>query len=258
MLIVLLRCHTMPTPRLCTAAVCAVLVTSLAGVGAGSAAADPDPAAGTAAKTPPKVLTSSGMYGKRYCEYLVVKGQVPDLTGTVWNTYGLNTCPKALWEASDAKRIAAEQGALTVLLNGPRFWLIDRVKLTNPGPIHDFFGLRMREATAFQVPIHDGVPGQPPYGEVTVNRHTSFIWSRKHRVQELLAPGGRIYTMQAYSHIVDETLRLGDLPALGSRLKLPDGWRFRVRTLKKDLVLRTTTKATIVQDELQNTYQRSR
>jgi len=248
----------MPTARLCTAAVCAALAAGLAGAGASPAAAGPGPGPATAAKAPPKVLTSTGMYGKRYCEYLVVKGRLPDLTGTVWNTYGLNTCPKALWEASDAKRIAAEQGALTVLLNGPRFWLIDRVKLTNPGPIHDFFGLRMREATAFQVPIHDGVPSQPPYGEVTVNRHTSFVWSRKHKVQELLAPDGRIYTMQAYSHIVDTTLRLGDLPELGSRLRLPAGWRFRVRTLKKDLVLKTTTAATVIQDELQNTYQRSR
>lgn len=223
-----------------------LLVALLAGAGQAAAAAKPT------------VLSSTGMYGDRYCEYLVVKGQMPNLTGTVWNTYGLNDCPTKLWEASDATKIAAEQGALTVLLNGPRFWLIDRVKLTDPGPIHDFFGLKMREATAFQVPINNGVPSQPPYGEVTVNRHTSFIWSTKHKVQELLAPNGRVYTMQAYSHIVDETLRLRDLPKLGSRLKLPDGWRFRVRTLKHDLVLKTTTAATIVQDELQNTYQRSR
>jgi hypothetical protein len=61
--------------------------------------------------------------------------------------------------------------------------------------------------------------------------------------------------MQAYSHIVENGLTLDSLPALGDRLHLPPGWRYRVRTPDQDLALRTVTgEAHVLQDELQNTY----
>jgi hypothetical protein len=45
------------------------------------------------------------------------------------------------------------------------------------------------------------------------------------------------------------------LPTLGERLDLPDGWTFRSRVLDDELVVDTTaTIATIIQDELENTY----
>ena len=50
---------------------------------------------------------------------------------------------------------------------------------------------------------------------------------------------------------------LGRVGQVGERLALPDGWTFTVRTLDRDLdLLSTDGVATIVQDELQNTYQR--
>jgi hypothetical protein len=67
-----------------------------------------------------------------------------------------------------------------------------------------------------------------------------------------------VYLMQAYSQIVDPTLTLGALRTLGSRLKLPAGWSYRTRKLRHDRSLRTAGDATIVQDELMNTYQLER
>jgi hypothetical protein len=49
---------------------------------------------------------------------------------------------------------------------------------------------------------------------------------------------------------------VNDLPGLGSRLQLPAGWRYGTRTLRQDLVLAAHGSATVVQDELLNTYQR--
>ena len=46
-----------------------------------------------------------------------------------------------------------------------------------------------------------------------------------------------------------------DLPRLGERLHLPEGWAFRARTLDRDLVLDTVGLAHIVPDELENMYQ---
>jgi haloalkane dehalogenase len=211
-----------------------------------------------AAAAKEKVVSATGMYDKRYCEYLFVAGKLPDLTATVWNTYGLNDCPPELWEKSDAKKLAEQEGALSVLLNGPRYWLIESASLSNPGKVKSFNGLRMRKLTTVKVPIVNGAPSQAPYSEVTVNRKNVFTWGKGRVVYELLAPNRRVYVMQAYSQIVDTSLQRSQLAGLGSRLKPPEGWRYRARRLKRDLVLRTQGRATIIQDELQDTYQRER
>jgi hypothetical protein len=61
--------------------------------------------------------------------------------------------------------------------------------------------------------------------------------------------------MQSYSQIVDPKLTLAQLPSLGRRLHLPQGWRYQTRRLRCHLVLRARGKATVTQDELQDTYQ---
>jgi hypothetical protein len=60
----------------------------------------------------------------------------------------------------------------------------------------------------------------------------------------------------AYSQIGDPSLAYTDLVALGSRLKPPKGWQYRSRTLTADLIAQSGGEAHIIQDELQNTYQR--
>lgn len=203
-------------------------------------------------------IRTGGMYGDRYCEYLVVKGALPNLTGDIWNTYGLNACPDKLWKASDAGVLAADLGALAVRLNGPRYWLMERSSVTLAagfGEVRSFHGLRMRRIVTLQVPLVNGVPGQLPYAETTVNRRNTFTFGRDHSVYELVAPGGKVYVMQSYAQIVDPRLTLARLPSLGRRLKLPQGWRYRVRKLRKDLAVTAAGRATVVQDELSNTYQ---
>jgi hypothetical protein len=62
--------------------------------------------------------------------------------------------------------------------------------------------------------------------------------------------------MQSFSQMKDPTLAIDDLSSLGERIEPPAGWTFRVRTLAEDLeVLSSDGVATVVQDELQNTYQ---
>ena len=72
---------------------------------------------------------------------------------------------------------------------------------------------------------------------------------------ELVAPGGDTYVMQSYAQIKDPKLTIGKLGSLGRRLTLPAGWRYRTRKLKRPLVLTAKGSATVLQDELQNTYQ---
>ena len=60
--------------------------------------------------------------------------------------------------------------------------------------------------------------------------------------------------MKTYRDAYDQTYdKLKDLP--GRYNKLPEGYKFRVVTLEKDLILRPTEgTATVMQDEFENTY----
>ena len=226
------------------------------------------PAAAMAAKSPISVGNNPKMYNERYCEYLFVHttptATGAKLVGDVWNTFGLNKCPAAEWAATDKTALAALfPGTLVVKSNGPRYWLINNATITwdsridpRGGTVRQFPGLKMRFLTSVDVPLSAiAAGGITPYEETIVSRRTNFNWSRKYAIHELVSPAGKVYAMQAYSQIVDKTLKLKDLAGLGSKLALPAGWKFRTRKLKKDLTLRTKGATTVLQDELQNTYQ---
>ena len=199
--------------------------------------------------------TSSGtrLHDARYCEILEVRGSLPNVTATVWNTIGLNECPDADWRAFDATQLAQELGATAVVLNGPRHFLMDAASATT-GEVRSFHGMKMRKVAT--IPIRTaGELVQTAYTDRTIARNNNWSWKKGRRVFELVAPGGDTYVMQSYSQIRDPNLTLAQLPKLGKRLKLPAGWRYRSRTLKRPLDLVARGKATVLQDELQNTYQ---
>ena len=194
------------------------------------------------------------LHDARYCEILELKGAIPDARVVVWNTIGLNECPATKWNGFDADALAEELGDTLVVLNGPRHFLMDSAK-ARTGRVRSFHGLRMRRVAT--IPIDSAADlAQVPYTERTVDRDNTWHWKRGRLVYELLAPDGSNYVMQSYSQIVDPRLRIGDLRRLSDRLDLPTGWRYRVRRLKRPLTLRANGSATIIQDDLKNTYQR--
>jgi hypothetical protein len=195
----------------------------------------------------------TGLHDARYCEILVLRGTPPAATVTVWNTIGLNKCPAAKWRAFDAAALARELGATFVILNGPRHFLMDSATAATGG-VRSFHGLRMRKLATIAIRSTAELV-QTPYTDRTINRTNTWRWNEGRTVFELVAPGGDTYVMQSYSQIKDTTLRIGRLATLGRRLNLPPGWRYRTRKLEDELVLTAKGKATILQDELQNTYQ---
>jgi hypothetical protein len=62
--------------------------------------------------------------------------------------------------------------------------------------------------------------------------------------------------MHAYAQTKDPNLSIDDLASLGERLALPEGWAYVTPKLERDLTLTAQGSATVIQDELQNTYQR--
>ena len=200
---------------------------------------------------------SEDMFDARYCEILEVRGESPDLVVNVWNTFGLNGCPQRAWDAIDAPALADDLGAFAVVLNGPRHFVMDRARATPAGGVRSFRGIRMRHLATIDVGDIAGL-APLPFVERTINRRNTFIWNRGRRIYELIAPSGRRYVMQSYSLQGGTNLTVRKLAGLGRRLKLPAGWRFRTRRLTRALDLTVTRRATVVRDDMGNTYQRVR
>jgi haloalkane dehalogenase len=199
------------------------------------------------------------VHGARYGEVLLVTGRLNRIEASVYNTLGLNDCPDDLWQALDAEAIKKEYQARAVILNGPRYFLMDTIAIADPGTdIFDFGGLQMRRLATVPLRLKTVLGGlhRQPYTEQAVRRTTVYVYDRGREVYELVAPDGTAYVMQSYSLAVDPALTEAQLPTLGARLQLPDGWHYRVRRLEEEWSLRVDGEAILVQDELENSYQR--
>ena len=171
---------------------------------------------------------------------------------------GFNDCPPDAFAELDPTAIAAEQGALLAIKNGPRHWVLDAIEaqMRASAPTTKFGTLEMFLAATIE--LGSTLPEPGGYVERRVARDTVFEWSAGTPLHELHAPDGRAYVMQALSHAVDVAQTLESLPGLGDRLALPEGWTFTVRTQDRPLRLLSDADgvATVLQDELANTYQR--
>lgn len=193
--------------------------------------------------------------GTRYGEVLAVFLDGDEFTAHVYGTQLLNDCPPELWKTLVPETIAQELGALIVKLNGPRYWVLDGLG-SKSAPIEpvlrEFNGLLMRRIAVLELGRN---PVQVPYTIRKVDRRVIMFFDAGSPVYELVDPGGLVYVMQAYCTGVDLTLGEKDLAGLGGRLSLPEGWKFRTRTLNEELVVDTShSLATVLQDELENTY----
>jgi hypothetical protein len=199
-----------------------------------------------------------GVRNARYCEIIPIVRDGLHLTATVYNTLGLNDCPKKVWDSISEDDMKQRFDAVTVLLNGPRYFLMDSIEAsgaTEAGKKIDAGGLEFTERATIDVGLLDLL--HRPYREQTINRDTIYRFKAGLPVFMIEATDGSRYAMQAYSQSVDKTLNHDDLATLGARLKLPSGWRYTTTTPDQGLVLGAKGKATVVQDDFDNTYQNS-
>lgn len=193
--------------------------------------------------------------GLRYCEVLLGYLVDGEIRAEVWGTQGLNLCPAQSWDALDPESIQAEYGAAFIKMNGPRQFVMDAVSAeVSDAERRTFGGLETRLLAT--VVVDSGTASRAPYTEATVERSTAYAFWSGFESYELVSPEGAVYVMQAMSQIVDPDLEMADLRELGSRLALPEGWSYRVTRRITDLSLEVEGEAVIVQDELENTYQR--
>ena len=133
---------------------------------------------------------------------------------------------------------------------------MDSMHLPVAPDIHNLSELDSRWYMKVELPkgIRPG-SGSVSYKTVNAVRNSTMTFDKGKPVYILDDPTGTTWVMQAYSMIVDPKLTYDDLPNLGSKLKLPPGWKYRTKVLDQDLTIRAVNGvAHITQDELQNTY----
>jgi len=207
------------------------------------------------------------LMGTRYTEILLVFGDAvtKKFTAGVYNTIGLNganpagggdSSPAAILDKIDMKKVKEDNDALSSIKNGARLWTVDHIG-AKLGKERDFQGLKARWVMWFPIPdaIREGK--DLSYSIMTAHRDTSMSIDKGSRVYILDDPQGTSFVMKSASLIKDPNQKFEDLKDLGSRLKLPEGWKFRTLVLDQDLVFMTDNGSTnITQDEIGNTYDR--
>jgi hypothetical protein len=239
-------------------AVGAIGLVALAGCASDSSpTSGDDRSTSTSTSTSASAATRTGtdLRGKRYCEVLLLHPAPAGITADVYNTFPLNDCPEAQWEAMDPAALARENGMLAALLNGPRYWLMDTVEqdATGPQARKTFGGMEMIQRAT--VVVGNPIEASQPYRLNAVDRKAKFSFDRGQTVYELTTADGTKFVMQSWSQQVDPTLDESDLARLGPRLRLPAGWTYASRMLSSPLrVVTTTTTAKVLQDEFRNSY----
>ena len=213
----------------------------------------------TSTSLPPPPPEGPTLHGVRYCEFLTIEdADAEPVVAEVWNTLTLNDCPADAWAAIDLDEVATETAAQVAIANGPRYWVLDGIQpgeLSGSLEVRELSGIEMRSIAFVEAP--PGGADDNEYTEISVDRETTFTFLAGREVYELTGPDGSMYVMQSYSQQMAPDLTLADLPQLGDRLALPDSWTFTSRVLTEDLTVEDTDGvATVVQDELANTYQR--
>lgn len=197
--------------------------------------------------------------GNRYCEVIPIFWRGLLLEAEVYNTIGLNDCPVDRWNRLDGHQLAQRYGALRVRLNGPRYWLMNQIRAgadAGLARVVNFGGLQMRQRATIALNPLQMIRGERPFSPIRVQRNTVFIYRRGQMVYELISNRGEVFRMQSYTNTVDPELKERDLVRLGTRLMLPEGWRFRSRRLATDSALPARGEALVLQDSLQNSYQK--
>jgi hypothetical protein len=192
--------------------------------------------------------------GTRYCEIIVSDSW---FRCAVYTTEGLNNCPDNLWNAITKKDVKNATGASRAILEGPRYWAMDKIQTTPLIQVKEkkFKQLLTKKIAYVKITFQEIIAGTRPYYRHIVDLNNTFTYDAGKPVYELIDPKGRVFVMQSYKlHGAEKTA--GDLSKLAKQLNLPQGWQFKTGVLSQTKQLKTNNnKAVVLHDNLKNRYQ---
>src|SRR6185295_16334334 len=124
----------------------------------------------------------------RYCEVIPVTRKRATLTAWVYNTLGLNDCPAAEWSALTEEEVNEAYGSESANLNGPRYWVIDKLVAsgsTTTGKTFNFGGIEMSLRATVDTKVGTGTVGDEIYTPNQVQRDTVYTFNAGQPVYEL-------------------------------------------------------------------------
>jgi hypothetical protein len=196
----------------------------------------------------------------RYCEVIPSVQQGSTVTTDVYNTLGFNYCPPDKWNKLTEAEVNQEYGSQSAKLNGPRHWVIDSAQSlggnSSSTKTFTFGGIETGLKGVVTTQANQPTVGDQLYTPNQVSRDTVWTYKSGKPVFELTGPDGSVYVMQSYAQIGDKTLTYQQLPDLGSKLQLPTGWSYKSVTLTQTLNLNSNGLATVVNDNLYDSYQK--
>jgi hypothetical protein len=197
----------------------------------------------------------------RYCEVIPSVANGATITTSIYNTLGYNACPPVQWTALTEDQVNQAFGSQSAKLNGPRHWMLDRIQASGSsttGATFAFGGITMGLRATLTTPAGQPTVGNQFYVPNDVQRDTVWVYDAGKPIFELVDPQGNAYVMQSYAQIADRTLTIEQLPDLAHKLALPPGWSYRTETPSSELDLASNGLATVVNDNLYNSYQQRR
>jgi hypothetical protein len=182
----------------------------------------------------------------------------------VYNTTGFNnkanpndSAPADVWGSFSEATVAQDYEVPNGFKNGPRFWVNDWINI-RIGTLLDFNGLKARWFAYPNYPpgVQDVGVTANAYHTNDIQRDSSMGFSAGKSVYVLVDPDNNVYVMQAASQQVNPNETIQSLGTLGSKLSLPDGWKYQVLPpLTKELTITAVGgTAKVVIDDQGNAY----
>ncbi len=170
-----------------------------------------------------------------------------------------DTAPQKLVEALDFDKLAKEYGAINVLLNGPKRWMLDWFEV-DVGNTRTFQGIEAPWVAQLNLESPDSLGGAAPYEKVTIDRKSSCAWTKGNKVVLLDDAEGNTWAMKGFEEGLNPKHSYKDFLSEGAGMfkKLPKGWNVRVKVLEKDLIETPENGvATLITDEFFNVYDKT-
>lgn len=204
-------------------------------------------------------LVKENARGTVWCEIIPMTGTQPNVVMQIYTSTGVDNCTEERSAALDMTKLAADLGVEKVVMNPGRYWAFDRVTAFTAGEVVDFNGIKAKWGATMTPQDVAAIVGGKPYSVGKIKRDTEWFYKKGKPAYLLRTPEGKVWVLQVFTKDKDKTMSMETMDQLGSKLQLPEGWKFEVKMLDKDLSLQPRRvadgEAYIMRDNLGNTYQ---